>query len=378
MKKELARECPFEYLTRKNSHETFSKEIVRNWYIARAFVLDKLKGISFAPDSGGHLHAVIDGDSPLMQAVVRQLALSAHYINFVEHDSADRLVCRNRTSLTLITQKDAADILVDLEKEENLCNLLKYCKHSVFGDIKNDRSFIDIELEIVKETPEKTDCIWITEAEVNTFVKSQTPEDLFSIDTRKAIYTNSAYKLGVAIDNLPYEDIFNASRYSRGLDTFQYRVLQDKNGVGLVEDSWKNDPFAAKEGLSNLFCSDCFESREAAIKRRHPHYEDMSGKEKRKLWEEQIIALSRSEHSRWCVEKLIMGYRPLNKQEQFEYGCLFQKKRAEYLKALKRNVEGPAHLDLCSFRDLRRIDPDNMKYDGFLVLAIPLILEKVR
>ena len=113
MKKKMVRERPFEYLRRRGTNEPFPEETDKNWYIARAYVLDKLKNISFAPGSGEHLHAVVDGDSPLMLAVARQLALSAHYLNFVEHDAFDRLVCRNRTVITLVSRKEADDILTD-------------------------------------------------------------------------------------------------------------------------------------------------------------------------------------------------------------------------------------------------------------------------
>ena len=98
-----------------------------------------------------------------------------------------------------------------------------------------------------------------------------------------------------------------------------------------------------------------------------------------KIWEEQNEALSKSEHARWVVEKLIMGYSPLCAQQRFNDECLFydKKKKNEYRKSLKRLVQNPAHIDLCSYADLRRVNPDDMKYDSFLMLAIPQILEKV-
>ena len=40
--------------------------------------------------------------------------------------------------------------------------------------------------------------------------------------------------------------------------------------------------------------------------------------------------------------------------------------------------DGTPHIDLCSYRELRRVNPDDMKYDCFLMLAIPKILEKVK
>ena len=95
------------------------------------------------------------------------------------------------------------------------------------------------------------------------------------------------------------------------------------------------------------------------------------------LWAKYNEALSKSEHARWVVEKLIMGFRPLNEEERLEDETLStnKKRRKEYRDGLKKNAAKLAHIDLCSYSDLRRVDPDNMKYDSFLMLAIPKILE---
>ena len=97
------------------------------------------------------------------------------------------------------------------------------------------------------------------------------------------------------------------------------------------------------------------------------------------LWAKYNEALSKSEHARWAVEKLIMGFRPLNEEERLDDEKLaaHKKKRKEYRNNLKKNSSKLAHIDLCSYSDLRRVNPDDMKYDSFLMLAIPNILAKV-
>ncbi len=378
MKQEVLRERPFEYLRRLDGMEPFPKEVVRNWYVARAFVLEKLKDISFAPDADTHLHAVVDGDSPLMLSVVRAISLSAHYLNYVESYPDEHRPCRNRTVISLVTAKDAAAITEELEKEENLCNLPKYCRLSVFGEVKNEDSFIDIELDIARSRPEDTDCVVITEDEVRSFAASHDPDVLFSVDTRKAVFANRAYNLGAAVDNLPHEDVHGAGRYNQALYTFQYKVLQNRESVPFIGPDWEKDQYVVRNGLSNIHCSDCFESRELAVRRQCPGYESLNDTKKMALWEKNNNALAHSEHNRWIVERLIMGYRPFSTLEKTAYQGLFGKDRAAYASRLKTDRSSPAHLDLCSYRDLRRIDPDNMKYDSFLVLAIPLILEAIR
>ena len=379
MKKEIVRERPFEYLRRRDTNEPFPGDTVRNLYVARAYVLDKLKDTAIAPGSAKHLHAVVGGDSPLMLAVVRQLALSAHYPNFLEYDAYNRLVCKNRTVITLVSGQDAAGILRELEKEENLGNLLQCARYSLFGKVENEKSYVDVTLEVVGEMPEGDDFVLLTEEEALAFAGAQPSEQVFSIDTRKAVYASRVYCLGSVIDNLPYEDINSAGRYNRALDTFQYKVLQGKKDyLQLSTPKWESDPIAVKNGLSNVSCTDCFASRELAVRQQYPAGRKLSDSERRSIWEKNCQALSLSEHGRWVVEKLIMGFSPLSTQERREYGSLFGRKRAAYSKQLKTNAAHPAHIDICSFRDLCRIDPDSLKYDSFLMLAIPLILDAVR
>lgn len=376
-KKTVNRECPFQYLRRKGGNAPFPEETVRNWYIARAYVLDRLKDISFAPDSGDHLHAVVVGDSPLMLAVLRQLALSAHFVNFEEDSIPEHHPCRNRTVITLVTGVSASEIVEQLEKEENLCYLLKYCRYSLFGEVRNADSYIDIELEIDRDRPEGD--LVLTEEEVKAFLESRDPDSVFSIDTRKAVYAGRAYGLGMVIDNIPYEDINSAGRYNRAIATFQYKVLRDDDDQGLVQEAeWEKNLSAVKNGLSNLFCADCFESREKAVSRFYPKKKRMGENELLAIWEKYNKPLSRSEHNRWVVEKLILGYRPMNGQERAEYAGLFEENRAAYIRRLKNRSGDPVHIDLCSYGALRRIDPDHLKYDSFLMMAIPLILDKIR
>lgn len=377
MKRETVRERPFEYLRRRETNEPFPEATVRNWYIARSYVLDKLKDVAFIPDSPEHLHAVVVGDSPLMRAVVRQLALSSHFINFVEYDALDRLVCRNRTVITLVTGLEAPEILRELEKEEYLCNVLKHTRHSVFGKIENADAYLDIEFEIVKELPPVRDCVLMTDEDAEAFVQSRTPEELFTIDTRKAVYASRVYCLGAVIDNLPYEDIHSAGRYNRALDTFRYKVLNERDGLRLVTPKW-NDLAAARNGISNIFSADCFESRERAVRQLYPGGRKLSERERSAIWEKNNDALSLSEHCRWVVEKLVMGFCPLNDRERAGYDNLFGAKRALFTKELKNDAARPVHIDIRSYRDLCRVDPDILKYDSFLMLAIPLILDNIR
>lgn len=375
MKHKVMRERPFEYMRRKLEGTAFPEETVRNWYIARAYVLDLLKDIAIGPGSGEHLEVTVEGDSPLMLAIVRQLALSAHFVNFEEYDRFNRLSCRNRSVIRLLSDKEPDAIVAELEKEENLCNLLRYCRHIVYGGVRNKDAYLDLEFVIVKALPsEGTGGIRVREQDVLQFVQSRDPEEIFSIDTRKAVLTDRVYGLGVVINNLPAEDIHSARRYMLALDTFRYKVLERKITPLVSDARWSKSLQTVKNGLSCIFCSDCFESRARGIRR----YAAESGISEREAWESNNEALTVSEHNRWVTDKLIMGFRPMSDEERLERESLFDCGRAAYAKMLKNNAMDPSHLDICSCLDLRRSDPDNLKYDSFLLLAIPLILEKVR
>lgn len=351
MKKQL--EKPFEYLKRKDG-SGFSTDIIKNWYEARAYVLDKLKNTAFPPGSKSHLHVVVTTDTPLMLSAIRQVALTAHYPNFEETTG------KNRSLITLVSQNP--QIIEELSKEEYLGNLPTVCKYTLYHAAPvNPDSYIDIELQIVDQWPdgESQEFIKMSEDEVKAFLQTRNEEDIYCIDTHKAVLANRIYSLGTLIDNLPAEDINNTKRYMLALDVFQKKYLRKQITPLIDTAKWKSDPILVKNGLSNIFCTDCFMLRAAFCK------------------EENNEALSISEHARWVVDKLIMGFRPMNHQERITDERLFgEMKKRQYRNQLKKNPSDPVHIDICSYSDLRRIDPDSLKYDSFLMLAIPTILSK--
>lgn len=369
-------EKPFEHL-RKKSGEHFDTAVIRNLYIARAYALKLLKDITlkhrFMPGDDKRLHVVFDGTDARMLTVARQIAMSAHFANFQEEAYEDHPA--NRTVLSFVTHE--SDIKQRLSQEEFLGNLPLYCKIvNADGSVENEHSFIDIEIHICPEIPgfhhDEVGLV-INNAEVAKYFDSVPAGDdsVFSIDTSKAYYTNQMYRIGETIDNLPYEDIHDTNRYAMALNIYQFVKLKSK-----PEPMFEAEPEPCKqhkvlEALSNIFCSDCFELRINSLQ--------ANSKAVTADWLKHNKALSVSEHARWSVEKLIMGYRPLNADERFHDECLrihikSKERLKKYRESLKRTDSILAHVDLCSYRDLRRINPDNLKYDSFLMLSIPKIL----
>lgn len=369
-------EMPFEFLTRKLNGKRFEEEIIKNWYIARHFVLDKFSEmkIGFSSDSEEHLHVVVNGDSPILLSIVRQVALTAHFINYRDGNKAEEP--QNRTVITVVCKNP--HILEELEKEEYLCNLPKYCKVVNRGEVyENEGFYIDIELHITESCPKEESVISFSEQDVDAYIKGNEGKKLQGIDTCKAIYASRMYDLGAELYNIPAEDIHCTERYSLALDVFQHEMLKKELGK-MISKEWRTMSLSKlKEKISNILCADCFALREACLIKEEANY-----RRTRKVWAKYNEPLSVSEHARWVVEKLVMGYRPLNSEERYYDEMLHvqfksKDKKKMYRDSLKRRDSDPAHIDLCSYRDLRRINPDDLKFDSFLMLAIPNILVKV-
>ena len=381
-------ENPFKFLKARDTNSE-ANAVVRNWYVARDFVIKKIRLCDhvFEPDNEAHLHVVIQNDEPRMLFIARQIALMSHFLNFRENctDESER----RRTVITIVSNKQ--NIKEALEHEDYLCNLPKCCKFvNIDGTITNENSYIDIEIHIARDLPridpEDINTILVDAAQVDAYFEEfdVAPDDnpIFRIDTRNAFYSSKVYDIGAAYANIPAENIHCIERYSRALRIFRDDVLNkpfvpmfDEEKYSMVR-SHQLGIYSIKMDISNILCADCFEIRKKSIEK------ICKGSEAtREVWEDNNEMLSRSEHARWVVEKLILGYRPLSVEEKYhlenlhiEFKSAMKKKK--YLDGLKNRDKDPAHIDICSYADLRRIKPEDLKYDSFLMLAIPLILEK--
>lgn len=240
------------------------------------------------------------------------------------------------------------------------------------------------------------------------------------LDVTHARRVNMVYQVGADIDNLPPDDPNISDRYSRALLYFCYqqskgKTLEKWNEIAEYanEDDKKGTLYQImlRNKLSNVFCADCFVTRlkslfdnkvrkdmEKVIKKaycsvkRSKEEEEIDcetvcittdmlnymiknhEKDLLELVGNNLKAMAKCEHARWNVEKLILGFSPFSPQEHYEYNRRFGDSRSSYRNKLKKNEAH--HINLCSYDDLRRIDPDNMKYDSFLMLAMVRILKE--
>ena len=294
-------------------------------------------------------------------------------------------------------------------------------------NVKNPNSFVGVELELLGfdnddfgyEANEKGG-MEVVHVGRKVIEEVKNRKCKCELDVTHARRVNMVYQVGADIDNLPPDDPNISDRYSRALLYFCYqqskgKTLEKWNEIAEYanEDDKKGTLYQImlRNKLSNVFCADCFVTRlkslfdnkvrkdmEKVIKKaycsvkRSKEEEEIDcetvcittdmlnymiknhEKDLLELVGNNLKAMAKCEHARWNVEKLILGFSPFSPQEHYEYNRRFGDSRSSYRNKLKKNEAH--HINLCSYDDLRRIDPDNMKYDSFLMLAMVRILKE--
>lgn len=377
-------------------NKAFDSALVKEMYQAREFVLsnltdkgerweymgyvNKIERFSIGPDmSDKHLHFFIEGSSSLALMIARQIALVAHYPNF------DEKTGKNRTLITIAcTDKSAKDVVADLKKEEYLCNLLDMAKYTMpenENNPENKDSYIDIEFKFVDPATfsdiingeHESEKKIIISAEKIAQVSNTAPKQ--GIDIARANLADAVYNIGSDVDNLPIHDPLTAAHYSLALELLEKEKLT-RETMDIKFDATGYEK--VRMMLSNVFVSDCFESRINGIRKNQKSFDKVKTQIAELSKKDTFQKLCACEHSRWLVEKLILGYRPIKPEEKYEDEKLLGKEKSNYRKSLKRQPNNDlAHIDLCSYETLRHVNAENMRYDAFMILSMPLILKKL-
>ena len=370
-------------------------------YIARHIIMEGLEktldGEGISPSSQRYVHLICTADDSLMLNIARQVALLCHFPNFNEEKDE----CRTRITIlapNVGSENKLRNLYDRLSSEAILGNLLMECEWSmrVYGksiSLKSEKknTFIDIEIEVVGFDSVSIDEFWSDfnpdKNEITTIISypgnignenleilrrichqvyivdGKFQEVPMAIDIRMARRVNIVYRKGIGDRNIFNDNPKDADAYSKLLHRFVRNISQK------VEiDYWDNSGLPEINKISNLCCSDCF-----------PYYlRSVLTSDKQnpiKILIENIEALSRAEHARWNVEKLIMGFRPLTPKEILKDELLTGSAKSEYRKKLKSEK---IHIDLCPMHRLVCIDPGSLKYDSFIILAIPAILDSLK
>ncbi len=362
-------------------------------------------------NSSKHIHAVIVGTTALCYNILRQIALVSHYPNFNDE------VGKNRTRITIVSPDTGNKAALEgalAEVKIVTGNLLQECCWScsvlsedglehVDGCEKRD-SFIDIEVEIIalkgvsvgeyfKGLNDRNSIVSVfaNMGELSETEKAFVEENflqLYEIDEqalanrlesmphygdvaiRRARLCNMVYSQGVKLKDVHAVDLYNVRNYSSALSVFLGNATESKAEACWQEIANGRDAAYARElKLSNVMCADFFE-----VKLRGIGAMGQPEAKQTKLIAENLESLSKLEHVRWNVEKLIFGFRAYTAEERYNDGMLVGAARKERRKNLKEQHK--AHINICSYKDLKRTDPDNLKYDSFLTLAMVDIIAK--
>lgn len=96
--------------------------------------------------------------------------------------------------------------------------------------------------------------------------------------------------------------------------------------------------------------------------------------------------LAQAEHNRWNLEKLLMGFTPMNKEQDEQFRLLVRneqmaedkkKEAINELKAIHKTSPMNIHPNICDFHHLKLTDKDALGYDVMLHNAIPIMLLSV-
>lgn len=377
-----------------------------NQVLARHIVLNEIKnvdctGIGYATNNC--VHAVIIGTDIVALHLARQLALICHYPNF--NDELEK----NRTKITIISPNiSSRDDIDNVQRclEEITGNLLSECvwqcklitsgKEEIWSCSK-EKSFIDIEFEFVglnkvgidtyfrdyfKSSDEDIVSVLDNDNTMSPQMQSYMVEHYYQyqsidmavirekindckIDVRRAKVLNMVYCTGSHLKNLILSDVYEIFAYKTFIDIFCRYTKSNK-----VEAYWDNIVDKTVR-LSNVLCADTLESKLRSISM-------CKRLSKTKMLDSKSLEqMARSEHARWCVEKLILGYRTYTSQERYNDELLFVDKNVMNEERNRLKEIEHAHIDICSCRNMLRNNPENLKYDCFLVLAVEEIISRV-
>lgn len=330
------------------------------YYHARAIVnnlpqpLDR-EGI--VPECNKHVHAILLGDSQLVMALARHIALIAHYPNFNENTGA------NRTLITLVSPKISVN---QMEQSRFFGQLLNYITviDQKGKKINNSTSceYIDIAFQLIPQdsydyTPQADEIV----TRINTNDECWQPLMATveqTVDVIPAQKVHMAYCVGEDLNKIDENDIASVHAYSRAIRHYGLTLWQKRKR----QNQW--DKCSLTNKLSSFLLSECLESYKRSV--------CVNGRWYKKKLYRALPELARTEHLRWCVAQLIAGFRPYSTQEMVHYSTLSIQEKAIDKKEKKAQK---IHLDICSNKELSKNDFDAIKYDSLLLLVMPKIVK---
>lgn len=341
--------------------------------------LEGLDGIK--KDDSSYVHLVVVGMTRMGTALATQAALMAHYPNFVTK--------KIRTKITFIDENADKEKDFYIDRYDSLFALSNWqYKEMVRAENGSDEletiythtpseidhlggDFLDVEWEFIKgdlvklelqnyikECVNKTEklTIAICKDEPSVCVATALNMDwkIYKNALQVLVYNRYDDALIKAIsptENSKFFSPFGDKLKAFGMAAKCYSddILQDSDFL-VGEFEWvysrgeRREPETLTGYWSNVYASNTIWTKLRCV--------DMMNDE---ISFEDAEILSEVEHNRWNIEKLIMSYRHLTKEEQ-DVVCKDSNKKNEYKSEM-------AHRDICSYKRLQVIDEKNLDKD---------------
>lgn len=359
------------------------------------------------------VHLVIVGMSRMGVAMGHTAAHLAHYPNFITKGV--------RSRITFI------DTNADTERDflkgryHELFKLARYrtIDTTVEGfDAKNDvawvnenydthlgKDFIDVEWEFVKggiesdkvrqylvriaenENARLTVAVCLPESNAAVATAIYLPDKVYRKAQQVMVYQRKESVLVKALSegNPRYHEKLRAfGIISRCYNFAQLKELDKLNGV--VDKAYEqysaahkrprtkpSKPASGKTPLARLW-SNYYNILSLRSKMRSYRIDYLNGDS---FNDEQLEMLDKVEHNRWLMEQLLMGYRPMHKEEQDKLKTLLAEEDYDEFDDTKNYYkERLVHLDICSNDVLILIDPESVGRDKALIAPLPEELYK--
>lgn len=341
--------------------------------------LEGIEGIK--RDDDDYVHLVVVGMTRMGTALATQAALMAHYPNFVEKGI--------RTKITLIDENADKEKNFFIDRYDRLFALSNWSyKEMVRAESGKDElktvythkptdcehlggDFLDVEWEFIQGTVaqlelqkyiedsiiEKTKMtIAICKDEPSRCLAAALNLEWRIYEKAKQVLVYNRYDdaLIEKLKNQGKYDIYSPFKnkikaFGMASKCFRKDILEDSDTLAKeFHKVYMNDENAEIEKLtdywSNVYVSNTLWTKLRCVERMNETIDD-----------KDIDILAEVEHNRWNIEKLIMSFRPLTKEEQ-DQARQSKKNKDSYKDKM-------AHLNICSNGRLEEIDKGVKKYD---------------
>ena len=291
---------------------------------------------------GGYVHVVVFGMSEMGEAFTKEISFVAHYQNYIKDPRA-------RTRITVVDDHivEKMDYFTGRYAE-----LFKHCHHSLtqYGEtvrrtdfpVEVSRDFLDVEYAFIeancadrrlrKELEEwcldpkqyLTLVFCYTDPEQNNAAGLYMPRSVYESNTpiflmqhnrgsidkflAKSMYSK-VVPFGMCDDNIDVDESVEIE-WAKRLNHFYWSGFKpDYSAEKQIETEWNTTQVADR-------WSSIYNVSSIPIKYRSVGHPFVYGRPVPLLTDAQLEVLARVEHNRWCVEKLMMGYKAATDDER--------------------------------------------------------------